>query len=274
MYDEQELRNRREERKGKVDNSYWAVNASREDGTPYTTAVETLSYDAWEIASCELHLGNVEAAREWFARAALADRSYLHLVVTRWEELSSGAQTRGGTRALSAMINALLAGDHRLIEAITEQVLTLSDDYPNEYAGTGEYYWKACTVASIVEDDLTAAIEYLDAYIAVLDEGEFDTHSEGLVRAHRGLVDADRDRVRQGLQQMLDHHDSALEELPSRMELMSHIVGSHLLLARDRGMDIHVDSEYLPDALEEYGIDGEIDLPRPDYLREELVVGE
>ncbi len=39
-------------------------------------------------------------------------------------------------------------------------------------------------------------------------------------------------------------------------------------------MNIDVDSEYLPDALDEYGIDGEIDLPQPDYPREELVVGD
>lgn len=172
------------------------------------------------------------------------------------------------------MLNALLAGDRRLLEAVTEQVLTLSDDYPTEYAGTGEYYWKACTIASLVEDDPAAAREYLEDYVAVLEREDRDAHSKGFVRMQRGLIDSDPEQVLQGIRRMLEQYEASADELPSRMELMSRPAAAHLLLARARGMDIDVDSEYLPAALNEYGIDGEIDLPRPDYLREELVVGD
>ncbi|WP_408956765.1 Imm49 family immunity protein [Natrinema sp. 74] len=274
MYDEQQLQDRRDEKKGSVDNSYWAINASREDGESYTTAVEALSYEAVEIASCELHLGNVEAAREWFARAALADRSYLHLFTTRWEELSPSTQTRGGTRALSAVHNALLAGDHRLLETVTQQVLTLSDNYPTEYGGTGEYYWKACTIAYLVEDDPEAARDTLEAYVPVVEADDRGKHSEGYIQMQRGLIESDQEQFLHAIHQMLEQYDASVDELPSRMELMSRPIAAHRFLARDRGMDVDIDSTYLPDALDEYGIDGEIELPRPDYLREELVVGE
>lgn len=52
---------------------------------------------------------------------------------------------------------------------------------------------------------------------------------------------------------------------------MSRTAAAHLLVSRDRGLNIDIASEYLPDALDEYNISEEIELPRSDYLREELV---
>ncbi|WP_408956764.1 Imm49 family immunity protein [Natrinema sp. 74] len=274
MYDEKQLQNRRDEKKGSVDNSYWAINASQDDGEPYTTAVEALSYKAVEIGSCELQLGNVEAAREWFARAALAERSYLYQLVTRWDDLGPVAQTKGGKRSLSAITNALLSGDHHLITAVSEQVLTLDGEYRDNYAETDKQYWKACTIATLADRDDTAAAEYLNIYNGLLDDENLDPHSDALVRSFTGFIEDDREQVSEALRQMVDYHGSIIDELPSRLEPINRVGCALLLLARDRVMAIDIDSRYLPDALDEYGIDGEIELPRPDYLREELVVGE
>jgi hypothetical protein len=270
MTNEQELRERRNERKSGVDNSYWAINDNREKNIPPVSGLRALSHKAVEVASCELRLGNTSAAREWFARAAYANIAFLDLFVERWDDLTKSKQSDGGNRAQVGIYSAVLAGDSRLIGELTEQVLNLTDDYPSNYGGTGEYYWKACTVASLLRDDNAAAEDFRQAYFGVLDDTR--PHAIALSETQRGLIRSERKAVETGIQRLVDHHDSVYEEMRPWNQLVNKAGAAHLLIARNRGMDINVDSEYFPPALDEYGIDEQIDLPVPEYLDDDLRV--
>lgn len=274
MVAENELTDRREDRIEGVDSSYWAIKSNRENGSPPTTALRSLSHDAMEIAACDLRLGNVADAREWYVRAAIADRSYLRVFVDRWDDLLKGAQTQSGVRAGYGIISAILSGHPQLIEETAEQVLGLSDDYPSEYAGTGEYYWRACIYAALAVGDDAAARESLEQYRAYVHE-EYDSPGyEAVVQIFDGLLDDDATAVRAGLDQRLQRHADSIEDISRWRDLVCHSAAASLFLARYRGMDVTVaefDSEYLPTALDEYDIGDDFALPRPEYADESLI---
>jgi hypothetical protein len=215
-------------------------------------------------------LGNVNSARQWFARAAYAERSYVDIFAKHYDELPVSNQNNGSTRAQFAIQDAILAGDSRLIEVTAGQVLDLSDDYPNEYLGTGETYYKACFVASLATGDMASAATYRDRCRDVVDDP--DEYVTALLRTYDGFLDEDSHAVEANLQELVDIHADAAEDLSRWLQVMSPAAGALFLLAKDRGMEITVDSWYLPDGLRTYGLDEDINRPRPEYLREELII--
>jgi hypothetical protein len=269
MIEDTTLRERIDDRSHSVDNAYWAINSNRESDVIPTTAFRSLGLDCLEIASCELQLGNVDTARQWFARAAFAERSYVDVFSRHFDELRTSNQNNGSTRALLAIEDALLSGDSRLIEITANEVLNLSDDYATEYGRSREIYYEACMLASLSKNNNTAVRKYKTAYEDVVEEPK--PHSIALMDTYDGFLADDASAVQTALQEMVDYHAESTDDLSRWLELMSPAVGALFLIARDRGMDITVDSWYLPGGLTTYGLTDQIDLPRPDYLREELL---
>jgi hypothetical protein len=187
----------------------------------------------------------------------------------RWDDLEKSTQARGGIRAQIGLHSAVLAGDERLIDALAEQVLTLTNDYETDYRASPQYYYEACATGSLLLGNDQTAMEYREASLEAVD---VDSRSDGLTQAQEGIADHDQMRVTTGIQQIIDYHESVYEEMRPWNQLVSRPGASHLLIARDRDLDVRIDSEYLPPGLGEYGIDEQIDLPVPEYLDDELRV--
>jgi hypothetical protein len=269
MIENATLQDRIENCSSRVDSAYWAIDSNREDDVVPTTAFRSLGLDCLEIAGCELQLGNIDSARQWFARATYAERSYVAVFTRHYDELPTSNQHNGSTRALAAIENAILTGDARLIETTAQDVLDLSD-YPYEFLGSGETYYKACVLSALSTGDMTVAEQYRDYCEDAIEE--MDEYLDALLQTYDGLIEDNSMAVQTGLQAMVDYHADAADDLSRWLQVMSPAVGTLLLLARHCGMNISVDSWYVPDGLWTYGIDEQIDLPRPEYSRDELLV--
>ncbi|MHC3381906.1 Imm49 family immunity protein [Haloarcula sp. H-GB5] len=268
MVTQNKLRDRSDEKKSDVENSYWAIDNNREHGKPYTTALRALSHEAREIVSCELLLGNVTEAREWAARLALANRSFIHQIETRTDEISKSTLGTGGSRAMWGIFGAVLAGDERLIATLAAQMHSF--EFIDRYTDPEEFYWCGSFLAALLADEPADAKHARNEFEQVLDDP--GDHWRGTRDVQIGLIERDSDRVTNGIERILKHHREHVEDMPRWRELLSLSASVYVLVARDYGLEIDIESEYLPDAIREYSLDERISLPQPDYLKDLLRV--
>ena len=85
MIEISELHERINDRESSVDNVHWAISSNRKKDIHTTTAFRGLALYSLEIASRELQLNSVESARQWFARAAYAERSYVDIFAKHYD---------------------------------------------------------------------------------------------------------------------------------------------------------------------------------------------
>ncbi|AJF27940.1 hypothetical protein SG26_19435 (plasmid) [Haloarcula sp. CBA1115] len=268
MVTQSELQDRSDELKSGVENSYWAIENNREHGNPYTTALGGLSHDAEEIVACELLLGNVAEAREWAARLALANRSFIHLIETRTDEIPKSTLGTGGVRAMWGIFGAVLSGDERLITTLAAQMHSF--EFIDRHTDPEHYYWIGSFLAALLADEPADAKRAHDKFEEALDNpGEY---LSGTRAVQIGLIEHDSDRVANGIEQMLNYHGEHVEDFPRWRELLPLSAAVYYLVARDYGLEIDIESEYLPDAVGQYSIDERISLPQPDYLKDHLRV--
>lgn len=267
MKSPEELRKLRDQEKESLENSYWAVEQSREDGDPPTTALRGISHKTLMIAIAELALGNVRESRQWFARSAISNLSIVRLCTQRWNDLSVGSKKACGPRALAAIETAVISGADQMISLAAETIRTLNEDLPAEFAGTGEQYWKACTVGCLATGALDQAQTYRDRYSSFED----DKHTSALLQTHDGLITDDPDLVQTGIQRIVDYHETVVDEMHRWDALMSRAAAAHLLIARSHHMKITIESAYLPDALETYEIGDHLTIPMPDYAEDDVL---
>ncbi|EMA26752.1 Imm49 family immunity protein [Haloarcula argentinensis] len=268
MVTQSELRDRSEEKKSDVNNSYWAIENNRERGEPYHTALRALSHDTEEIVSCELLLGNVTEARQWAARLALANRSFIHLIETRTDEIPKSTLGTGGSRAMWGIFGAVLAGDERLIATLAAQMHSF--EFIDRYTDPEEFYWCGSFLAALLADEPAGAKRARDTFEQVLDNP--GDHWRGTRDVQTGLIEHDSDRVTNGIERILNYHREHVENLPRWRELLPLSASVYVLVARDYGLEIDIESEYLSDAIREYSLDERISLPQPDYLKDHLRV--
>ncbi|MFY4814852.1 Imm49 family immunity protein [Haloarcula sp. AONF1] len=268
MGTQSELRARSNELKNDVENSYWAIENNRENGEPYHTALSALSQEAEEIVSCEWLLRNRSGAREWAACLALANRSFIHLIETRTDEIPKSTLGTGGSRAMWGIFGAVLAGDERLIATLAAQMHSF--EFIDRYTDPEEFYWCGSFLAALLADEPADAKHARDKFEQVLDNP--DDHWRGTRDVQIGLIERDSDRVTNGIERIVAYHKEHVEDMPRWRELLPLSAFVYVLVARDYGLEIDIESEYLPEAIREYSLDERISLPQPDYLKDHLRV--
>ncbi|EMA27109.1 MULTISPECIES: Imm49 family immunity protein [Haloarcula] len=109
-----------------------------------------------------------------------------------------------------------------------------------------------------------------DKFEQVLDNP--DDHWRGTRDVQIGLIERDSGRVTNGIERIVAYHKEHVEDMPRWRELLPLSASVYVLVARDYGLEIDIESEYLPDAIRQYSIDERITLPQPDYLKDHLRV--
>jgi hypothetical protein len=252
-----------------------AVQYRNQQELHLTPSYIDLRHDSTLIGTCSLQLGDVQQAREWFAKSVLFARAQLIESRNNWESLGPSIQKSLNRSLLRGLYAAILTGDTRLIDAVSEDILEFSDQYESTYLNEKwEYwtacFWQACTVASLVHEEQTTAREFREKYLALYEEQDHPITPD----IHEGLLTSDEDQTRTALADRLAQHDAQSGDMYEWEEFVCITTAAHLLLARSRGIDIQAvdfDSDYLPDAIDAYELGDEIDLPRPEFVDEDLI---
>lgn len=270
----EEYEERRDRIRNDLEDAHWALENSRKSGEPLVGDFRSLFRDWYRMANLSLLLDDIQRARREFATSALYIRALRDELVTRWNDLSKSRRQNAGIYLEWGFYMAVLSGDSRLIDAVTSDLLTLTEDFKADYGGvhgSSGAYWQACALACLYNGSEATARNYLDHY-----SREDDARQTALVKmVHEALLAKDEQEVREALQQMADEHADIFGESRPWKAQLSHATAVHLLVARYRGIDISasaLDSEYVPGGVDQYDIGDNIELPTPKYVDEELLV--
>jgi len=256
-----------------LDNEYWAIDQRREDNKPIYGNYRSCHKSWWSMGNCSLLLGETTRAREEFAASALYVRALQSEFVDRYDDLSKSEQRHIGVGHMWGIYMAVLSGDSRLIDALGNDILNLTDDFATEYGGewaNNGMYWRACTISSLFLQEYDAGREYLKLHR----EADDDKHTKLLARVHEAMLDGEQQATLDALQALVDSHESVFGESLPWIVALSHATAAHLLVARSQGMEISaadLDNQYVPPAFDEYDIGDTIDLPTPEYVDERLI---
>lgn len=149
------------------------------------------------------------------------------------------------------LYTALLARNDELTQKVVAEVTKLDSAYKNEYPKTVYCYYHVKALANVAIDSASQK-EYIDALReSVADE---DAHLQQYFGAVAAILDGirigDETRVEDGLITLLDRHAEKREG--KRSSLRDHVSRRPLalfLLARKRGLEIDIDSQYIPDTV-------------------------
>jgi len=213
------------------------------------------------VATYRLYLGEASEARRWFKRAATHRFRAGQMRVKHKEVLERNAVLSATQIYGKAVQYALLSGSSECLEEIATGVLDLDEsfrDVLDERGGSVLSYDDAELLAavSLGEDEIARnAIERIrsfesdpsyDGYYSGVPDG----HTGPLVDASIGLFDGDAAAVTEAVEKMLDAHEAEVDGEPrGSREIVDHAAAAMIVLARNRGLNVTVESEYVPDAL-------------------------
>lgn len=221
-----------------------------EENVPRTRRM--VGSDARAIGTYRLRLGECERAADEFRLAADHYRTALETTRDREDSLVRGEPIR--LRDLLEV--ALLSGDDSLIEAASDLAL----ETPLESAETlpdkpYHYYYPLAVAATIAETG--GQQEYLERLDDAIEEID-PAHTEGDLRGYyrtrssalSGVVSRDGAQFDSGLSELLSHHEKASSSESTQPDQLVCIGGSALIvLARRKGMDVRVDSPFVPECV-------------------------
>lgn len=198
-----------------------------------------LDYD--NAATYALLIEDAERARYLFSQAAenalkfVRDaREYRKEIERDWWEVEPEELEHALTRAL-------LAGNDELLADAVGETEDLDELYLDEFPDNPTWYHRPRALAAVIDDEDPRP--YLEQLGAVAD----GTFAQALLTIYEGLVDRNEQHVRSGIEQIVQYHERIVGSDPSeRLEFINHIATALLVLARTRGLDISVDSEFIP----------------------------
>ncbi|MDS0261850.1 hypothetical protein NDI56_20815 [Haloarcula sp. S1CR25-12] len=269
--DAKQLRNRLED---DLDSAYWGLKQRINDGKPIYSNYRSLFQKWWRFGNCSVLLGEVHRAREEYATAGLYARSMRQEAVDCWDDLSKSHRMGFGFNLKWCLYITTLAGDSRLLDALTDDLLEMADRFEADYgvgSGSNRNYWKLSTLAHLCQGNDSKAKMYLDKYVCDNDKQE----TELLSNLHESLLENDEAATRESLQQLADAHNDRLSNAHTWKAVFSHATAAHLLVARHREIEIsaaELKGGFVPEAFDKYDIGTDIDLPEPKYVDESLLL--
>ena len=197
------------------------------------------------IAIYALLLGDRENTGEWFEKSAA---HYLASVRERRARGAPVAEREAPELLTAAIYAAVLSHNWVLMGTVartTREVRSVADD---DYSATLRCGHERIgfLAALLTGRDTGAHLSALEAAIGDLSP-EVRPYYEPYATAFRGLDAADASTVSRGLTEMLGRHGAGLNGKPKQpRELVCYPATALARLARDRGLAVAVDSEYLP----------------------------
>lgn len=212
------------------------------------------------MGNCSALLGDVTRARREFAAGGLYVRPLIDEFHARYEDIDKHDRWAIGQTLEYGLYMAILSGNEPVIEAVTMEVRSFSDDFEDEYwPVNAEEYWRACALGCLFQKDDEEACEYIERYL------NFDSRQSKLTESvQKSMMDGDKQAIREALRQMAaEHIDIHGDTWPWREEL-SHAAIAHLFVARRRGVEVwaeELNSEYVPSGFDTYDIGDDLELP-------------
>ncbi|MFC7046022.1 Imm49 family immunity protein [Halobacteriaceae archaeon GCM10025711] len=207
-----------------------------------------------ELGVWSLIEGATAEAIEWFETAADHYTESIRERRVHREIIEKAAWGNEPYALADAMFSAILSGDGDLIEDAARTALDADETYTEEFPGTTAWYYFAVGLAGVLIDEPTERERGLSGLRAAHDSlaAKFKQFFAGRITVLESFAANDAARVEEGLQTMLDDHaDDAPANTTSPDELICVPAMALLVLARRRGLDVDVESEYLPDTLPE-----------------------
>ncbi len=202
----------------------------------------------YSVGAFHLALGELAAAREAFADAA---RHYLQSAVESRpyrHEPPTDKWRNEPIRLVRGLYCALVADDPDLREECAREAVALDDEYLEE--NPAQLFYRAKAVGAVALDDDRQG-EFVSEFETAVDP-DFVPEDLAIARACRGILDGDGAEVVAGVEDLLDHHRDRIDGEPdTKSEVVSLPATALVLLARDRGLDVWVDSGFVPDVLRE-----------------------
>ncbi|KAB1190683.1 MULTISPECIES: immunity 49 family protein [Haloferax] len=171
-----------------------------------------------------------------------------------------------------ALRDALLSADPRVAGAAVDEILALDESYLDDYPDMTTRYYHLTGLAHSLREDTAQA---RTALASLRDSVEKDDQylgtyfAEAFADALEGFIDHDEQLVQHALDSLTAYHEDVRGGGDATKELFDHYTGAYLLLARHRGMNVRIESEYVP--AERHDIEwGSVELPEdtPDALRD------
>ncbi|POG53697.1 hypothetical protein AUR65_018105 [Haloferax marisrubri] len=243
-----------------------------DEGRVPVSAFDWLSLQGGGLGTTELLLGEVQTARSWFAEGALAETMVSELVWQHREVVGEDEWSNLPITAEHALRDALLSADPRVVGAAVDEILALDESYLDDYPDMTTRYYHLTSLAHLLREDTAQA---RTALASLRDSVEKDNQylgtyfAQAFADALEGFLDHDEQLVQQALDSLTAYHEDVRGGGDGTAELLDHYTCAYLILAHHRGMNVHVDNEYVPAEL--YDLEwGSVELPEdtPDALRD------
>lgn len=206
------------------------------------------------ISTYNLVLGETQSAREWFQRAAEWARTYAAVGYTNRhdEDIDRMRMSSIPKHYACAIRSAILSDSDACIEETATEILDVDPSFRDtleELKFTPYYYDKSRLLSGLStnRDDVARAQIDLARETASSTRRKYEGFFVG---ACEGMLADDSDAVAAAIESMVYSHRHQFDGEPrGYREIMDHTAAATLVLAQRRGHDIHVDSEFIPDAL-------------------------
>ncbi|QIB74507.1 immunity 49 family protein [Halogeometricum borinquense] len=213
-----------------------------------------------EQAQAASLLGKQEEAKDAYASAAEYKRDSVQAMEDNWEEIDQELWEDAPALYTQAMFLALISRDDELITEIASEALELDDFYldlfASEYEDSPYRFYHMKVLAATIRDDpqLEGLLDELKAEVEMMtpvSAKQFgETLTELRVTIYELLRQGDSEGVVSALEEYLNRHATAT---PLSTEDPNELIDNELialcLLAKDRGIDVTVDSPYVPNVL-------------------------
>ncbi|MBC9987687.1 hypothetical protein E4P24_15110 [Haloferax sp. AS1] len=272
MLSETEHRARLERFSSARESGFRALKRASEEGRVPVSGFNWLHLQGRDLGTIELLLGNIQAARQWFAEGALAEAMMCHLVLQNQDMVERDYWSNLPISAEHALRDALLSADPRVVGAAVDEILELDESSLDDSPDMTTRYYHLTGLAHLLREDTAQA---RTALASLRDSVEKDDQylgtyfAQAFADALEGFLDHDEQLVQQALDSLTAYHEDVRGGGDGTTELLDHYTSAFLLLVRHRGMNVHIDSEYVPAAV--YDIEwGSVELPEdtPDALRD------
>lgn len=213
-----------------------------------------LGHNSRSIALCYFALQECD---EGIAEFRTAADHYLSSIRSNYEDKDSIDRVEP-VRLRYLLHVALLSGDDSRLRDATDSTSKLAKEYVAEHPDALHHYYYVVALAAEIQDtgDQKTYLDKLDEAIESINPDYVEKKLHVLYRAWwrilSGIVSRDEQVFDQGMTELLDYHaEFASSDSTSPKELVCLSGTALVVLARRKGLDVRVDSEYIPACVDE-----------------------
>jgi hypothetical protein len=221
-----------------------------------TGRYQGLYLDAVNIATYSLTLDDVPESQTWFGRSATHVLGLAELVIDNVDEIVEDdprAPKHVAQHRVNGLFSACLSSNTALLEEVATRTRARHDvmvDLVREVEVVESQMIAACVLddedVEDLADRLVELADEFDQYHTTVRPGQ----SRALARTCRGIVREEPDSVAEGAGTLIAAHEEDIDDDPrGHREVVCHPAAALIVLARQRGLNVRVDSEYVPEAV-------------------------